>query len=113
MFRHRKHHPGEGGGVRVRPCVCVVQPQHSDSDECMCLPTGHNPTATQALGVLAKINMQMVNLDPSSKKFSKLSKFLPYSRRQNCDMKQAPYWGSTILEGPVSLNHICCFLLSA
>jgi hypothetical protein len=28
-------------------------------------------------------------------------------------MKQAPYWGLTILEGTISLNFICCFLLSA
>jgi hypothetical protein len=90
---------GWGVGVRVRPCVCVVQPQHSDSDECLCLPTGHNPTVTQVLGMLAKINMQRTNLDLSSKYFSKPSTFPPYSRRRNCDMKQAPYWGPTILEG--------------
>jgi len=110
MFRHRKY---RGGGVRVRPCVRVVQPQHSDSDECMCLPTGHNPTVTQALGVLAKINTQKTNLGLSSKNVSKLSIFPPYSRRQNCDMKRAPYWGPTILEGSFSLSHICYFLLSA
>jgi hypothetical protein len=102
-----------GRGVRVRPCVCVVRPQHSDLDECMRLPTGHNPTVTQALGVLAKINMHRTNLGLSSKYFSKLSTFPPYSRRQNCEIKQAPYWGPTIVEGPVSLNHICCSLLSA
>jgi hypothetical protein len=59
------------GGCRVRPCACVVQPQHPDSVECMCLPTGHNPTVSQALGVLAKINMQKKNLDLSFKTFFK------------------------------------------
>jgi hypothetical protein len=49
-------------GEGVTPYVCVVQLQHSDSDECMCLPTGHNPKVTQASRVFAEINMQRANL---------------------------------------------------